>query len=69
MHPLPQERTLNIAAWFGTVVHSDLREIDAEQQFDFLVRLIFVVEDAARGLKWEPLTWAKGHMRQWMPKP
>ena len=66
-YPLLQERTFNIAAWFGMVVNSDLREIDADQQFDFLVRLILVVEDAARGLKWEPLTWAKEHMRPWLP--
>ena len=67
-HPLPQERALNIATWFGIVVDNDFRQIDVQQQFDFFARLISVVEDVAKSLKWEPLTWGKEHGRLWLPE-
>lgn len=65
-HPIPQERALNIASWFGITVNSEYREMDAYQQTEFLKRLILAVEIAAKDLKWKPLTWKAKHLRPWL---
>jgi hypothetical protein len=56
-HPVPQERTQNIAHWLSLVGSAEYPQVSYEEHLRLLVRLTRLIETIALDLGWRSLTW------------